>query len=353
MKGLGTGAIVAAALALSACSRSSSEAEHVPLVQTVVVGREAASAAGLAGSVAARIESDLAFRVPGKLVQRAVEAGAAVRRGQLIARIDPTDYALASAAAQAEVAQAQAQNRRTQDDLRRFVPLAQRGFVSGRDLDAARAEADSASARLRAAEANARALGNQRGYAALVADSDGVVMSVVAEPGQYVTAGQPVVRLARHGPRDLVVAIPEGMQSAARAAATVTIYGEGQPRAATLHSLAAAADPATRTYLARYEIAGATGVPLGATGTVRLASGPAARLTVPLGALHDDGHGPGVWVIGPDSRVRFRPVRVAALGDETAELAGGLRPGERIVALGAQLLKQNQTVRVAGNGSAR
>lgn len=353
MRGIGTGAIAAAFAVLTACAPHQPEAERPPLVQTVIIGARAANGPSFTGSIQARTESDIAFRVPGKLLSRSVEAGDVVRRGQLLARLDPADYALASTAAQAEVADALAQNKRALDDLRRFAPLAQRGFVTGRSLDAARADADSASARLRAAQARARALGNQSGYAALVADSDGVVMSIAAEPGQVVTAGQPVIRIARQGPRDLVVAIPEGRQSVIRDVADVVVYGVDRHYTATLHSLAAAADPATRTYLARFEIANGSALPLGATATARFSAGNTMRMTVPLGALHDEGQGWGVWTVDRKSRVTFRPVRVVGLDEENAEISGGLKSGERIVILGAHLLQQGQAVRYAGDGRAR
>lgn len=353
MRGIGAGMITAAFAVLSSCGPQQSEASRPPLVQTMVVDAQSANSLSFTGSIQARTESEIGFRVPGKLLTRSVEAGDVIRRGQALAHLDPADYALASTGAQAEVADALAQNKRAQDDLRRFATLAQRGFVTGRSLDAAKAEADSASARLRAANASAQALGNQRGYAALLADSDGLVMSISAEPGQVVTAGQSVVRVARQGPRDLVVAIPEGRQDVAHNPADVTVYGNERRYSATLHSLAAAADPSTRTYLARFEIANGSTLPLGATGTVRLSVGGAARVTVPLGALHDDGRGSGVWVVDSKSRVIFRPVRVAALNDESAEIAGGLKRGERIIILGAHLLKQGQAVRYTGDGSVR
>lgn len=340
----------AACLLLAGCGARDAESPPPPIVQTMIVGSQAAAGASLTGTVQARIESDIGFRIPGKIVARLVEAGQAVRRGQPLARIDPADYQLASAAARSQVDAARAEYKRAQDDVRRYAPLVARGFVTGRSYDAARAEADAAGARLRSAEANARTLGNQSGYAGLFADADGVVTSIAAEPGQVVTAGQPVVRLARVGPRDVVVAIPEDRRALARRPATIRVYGDDRVYPATLHSLAGAADNDTRTYLARYEIRGGGALPLGSTATVLLQRNGPRRLAVPLGALHDEGRGPGVWIVGSDKRVTLRPVRVAALGDETADIAAGLNGGERIVVLGAHLLEPRQAVRIAAAG---
>ncbi len=338
---------------LAGCAQQPAPPRQPLLVQTVIVGSQAPAGMSFTGTVRARIESDLAFRIPGKIVSRFVAAGQGVRRGQPLARLDLADYALAANAAQDQADAARAENKRAQDDLRRLTPLVARGFVTGRSVDLARAEADAARARLGALEASARSAGNQSGYTTLVADADGVVMSIAAEPGQVVAAGQRVVRLAWLGARDAVVAIPENSRKAARAGAAVTLYGDSQRYAATLFSLAAEADAATRTYEARYEIVGGGKLPLGATATVRISSTAASRVAVPLAALHDNGGGPGVWVVGDDNRVAFRPVHIAALGDETADIGDGLRAGERVIALGAHLLKIGQLVRYAGMREAR
>jgi len=344
---------VALALALCGCGSDATPPAPPPLVRTTVVGTGAGEVARFTGTVRARVETDLSFRVPGKVTARLVDAGTPVRRGQRLATLDPSDLALAAAAARGETAAARAEFVRAQAELRRLAPLAARGFVSARNLDVARADAAAAAARLRASEAEARSAGNQSGYAALLADADGVIMSIAAEAGQVVTPATPIVRLARVGPRDVVVSLPETARPIAAAPAEIQLYGDGRVFPARLHSLSAAADPATRTYEARYTVANGGALPLGATATVAIARAGAQRLVVPLGALHDGGEGPGVWVVGRDSRVRFRPVRVAALGEESAALAGGLRPGERIVALGAQLLEPGQLVRSVADRPSR
>ncbi|MET0361343.1 MAG: efflux RND transporter periplasmic adaptor subunit, partial [Sphingobium sp.] len=121
---------------------------------------------------------------------------------------------------------------------------------------------------------------------------------------------------------------------------------------ARLRQLSNAADAQTRTYEARYVLEGpAASAPLGSTVTVALAeAGAKGAQQIPLAAIHDNGKGPGVWVIGSgqqqrQQQVRWRPVRLAALGEETATIAAGLRPGERFVALGAHLLHEGQAVR--------
>jgi RND family efflux transporter MFP subunit len=360
----------AVGLGLAGCSGQAQEpAAQPPLVRTALI--EAADGAGAAytGVVRARYESDLGFRVPGKITARLVDAGQTVRRGQVLARLDASDLMLGAVSAQATVAAAdrsaaaaRAEAVRMQADLSRFQQLNQRGFASGQRYEQAKAGADAAAATLAAAEAQARAAraaagqaGNQASYSALVADSDGVVMAVLAEPGQVVSAGQPVVRLARGDGREAVVNVPETARAGLSRTATARLYGQaGQALPAMLRELSASADPTTRTYQARYALQGPP-PPLGATVTVDTQGVSASgEVTAPMSAIQDAGAGPGVWVVDPrTSTVAFRKVAVAAFGQEEARLAGGVRAGERVVALGVHLLKPGQAVRTQTVQAAR
>jgi RND family efflux transporter MFP subunit len=184
----------------------------------------------------------------------------------------------------------------------------------------------------------------------LVADADGTVAETLAEPGQVVAAGQTVVRLARSGPREAIVALPETLRPAPGTEAEARTYS-GLAGTARLRQLSDAADPATRTFEARFVLSGApAAAPLGSTITVRLGTpGQPSAIAVPLAAIYDRGQGPGVWVVGGGNspKVTWRPVRLAAIGDEKAVVAAGLRPSERFVALGAHMLHQGQPVRIA------
>jgi RND family efflux transporter MFP subunit len=350
--------LVAALAVLAGCDKATRESPSVqpPLVRTVLVKPARANNLQFTGVVRARVESDLAFRVPGKLVKRLVEPGQAVVRGQPIAEIDPSDYVLEAAAATSAVAAARSEQQRSLAEFERLQTLVERGFVSKHDLNEARADADAAAARLRAAESDAHTASNQAVYATLTADADGVVMSVAAEPGQVVVAGEPVIRLAHAGAREAVIAVPETARRFAGAAATATVYDGAQGIPARLRSLATAADPATRTYQARYTLETEdTALPLGATVTIRLVSPDTVNLQVPLAALYDRGEGPGVWLVlepvaaDTDTTISFRAVQVAALREETAELTSGVSSNDRIVAIGVHLLKEGQAVRVEGH----
>ena len=336
-----------AAFGLSACNHPEADPRTLPtLVAVTSVGAAGTNGPGYTGVVRARVESSLGFRVAGKVIERLVDAGQSVRRGQPLMRLDPADLALAASAQKADVAAAQARFLQADADLKRSEGLVETGAVSAQAYDQVKAAADSARAQLAAAKAQADVGAHNLDYAVLKADADGVVQETGAEPGQVVSAGQVVVRLAHAGPREAQVFLPETLHPAIGAQASARLYGrDDQAFAASLRQLSQSADPVTRTYDARYVLSGAGGqAPLGATVTVTLpGAGGGARHEAPLGAIYDPGSGPGVWRLVGD-RVRFQPVRLLALGADTATVSG-VDPGERIVALGADRLREGQQVR--------
>ncbi len=324
------------------------------MVRVGVVGRAVESERSFTGVVAARVESDLGFRVPGKVTQRLVDTGQTVKRGQPLMRIDPTDLRLAMRANEEAVIAARARARQTADDEVRFRDLVARRAVSASEYDQARAAAESARADLNAAEARAGVARNETSYAALLADADGVVLETLAEPGQVVAAGQAVVRLAHAGHREAIVELPETLRPPIGSSARATLYGNSLTGSAKLRQLSDAANRQTRTFEARYVLEDRlAGAPLGATISIQIPAGQVAHsafagsLQVPLAAVFDPGTGPGVWVIeGP--RVAWRPVQLAGLNDETASIVGNVKAGDRVVALGAHLLHEGEQVRIAG-----
>jgi RND family efflux transporter MFP subunit len=339
------------ALVLAGCGKAESDPRtEPPVVRVLQTAAADATAREFTGVVAARVQSDLGFRVGGKVVQRLVSAGEAVRRGQPLMRIDSTDLALATRASIGTVEAARARAKQTAADEARYRDLVGAGAVSASAYDQAKAAADSARAQLAAAEAQARVARNETGYSVLVADADGTVVETLAEPGQVIGAGQVVVRIARSGPREALVALPETVRPGVGSSAEARTYG-GAVGTATLRQLSDAADPTTRTFEARYVLAGApAAAPIGSTVTVALSTpgkGPATE--VPLAAIYDAGKGPGVWVVRPGKQqtVAWRPVRIAAVGEESATLSAGLSAGDRVVAMGAHMLHQGQPVRVA------
>ncbi len=343
-------------LLLAACSDSKEPDPRTQalLVQVATVRPASEASRSFTGVIVARVQSDLGFRVGGKVVERLVNAGDRVRRGQPLMRIDPTDLGLAVAGQQEQVAAARARSVQAAADEQRMVRLNQAGAISAQAYDQAKSAADSARAQLAAAIAAARTAGNARDYAVLCADADGVVVETLAEPGQVVTVGQAVVRLAQEGPREAAVSLPESVRPVIGSTAMASIEG-GVSSPAHLRQLSESADPHTRTFDARYVLTGdAAQAPLGRTVAVQIAAAGDGSMAVPLGALRDSGAGTGVWILPPGaSRVQWRGVRVARLDAESAVVAAGLHAGERVVALGADQLHAGEAVRILAGEAVR
>ena len=339
---------------LVACIDAASSADprmQPPLVRTEAVTAPASSARSFTGIVAARVQSDLGFRVPGKVLERLIDTGQPVRRGQALMRIDPRDLALALRAHEEAVAAANARVRQTSQEESRYRELVARGAVSKSAYDKVRMDAESARADLNAAQAQADVARNQTSYAVLFADADGVVVEALAEPGQVVAAGQLVVRVAHAGPREAIVELPETLRPAIGSTGRATLYGSGLTGSAQLRQLSDAANRQTRTFEARYVLADPLAdAPLGSTISIQLANvEPHPALQVPIGAIFDAGNGAGVWLVeGETPRVTWRAVQIVRLGDEAALVVGNVKAGDRVVALGAHLLHEGEQVRPAG-----
>lgn len=346
-------------LALAACSDATSSTDprtRIPVVRVGAVEAAVQAERSFTGIVAARVQSDLGFRVPGKILERLVDTGQAVKRGQPLMRIDPTDLRLATRAHDEAVAAATARARQTAEDEARNRDLVSAGAVSASAYDKIKAAADAARAELKAAQAQADVARNETGYAVLLADADGVVVETLAEPGQVIAAGQVVVRVAHAGRREAVIELPETLRPAVGSAGRAALYGNGLTGAAKLRQLSDAANPQTRTFEARYVLEGRLAdAPLGSTISIHIPHDRTApALQVPIGAIFDPGKGPGVWLVeGEAPRVTWRAVQVAGLSEETAAVVGGIAAGDRVVVLGAHLLHEGEHVRLADGEAAQ
>src|SRR6476659_1903554 len=302
------------------------------------------------GTVKPRIESDLGFRVPGKVAKRLVEVGQTVEIGQPLATLDEVDLKLQAEQAEAEfraatgvLTQAAAAEQRAKD-------LRAKGWTTDAQLDSSRAAAAEARARLNRAERSVELTKNSLSYANLVADTRGVVTATLIEPGQVVASGQTAIRVARFAEKEAVVAIPETLVGRAKdGTATVTLWSEPNRKyAAKLREIAPAADPATRTYLAKFSLPEADDkVSLGMTATLTLADAATERVAkLPLSALFSQGSNPSLYTVDDAGAVKLQPVIVKSYESNAVVIAGGVNEGAKVVALGVQKIDPAQKVRV-------
>lgn len=344
-------------LLLTACGEPESPPPQKPravLAYPVALGN-AATAAEYSGEIRARHEVALGFRVAGKLVARPVEAGDRVAPGTVLARLDPVDLDQARRAVEAQLAAAQAEQRFAEAELARYQDLFQEKFVSRAALEARETALESAREKVRGARAQGAIAGNQAGYTVLHSDSASVVAAVAAETGQVLAAGQTVLRLARSGELEVLVAVPENRVAELERAGDLAVVLWAAPEKryrGRVREIAPQADPVTRTYAARISVLNADAqVRLGQTARVLLGAHSGQGVTlIPAGAVFQQGKQPAVWVIGADAKVHLRPIQVAAWREDGVALRGGLAAGERIVAAGAYKLTEGEAVRVAEGG---
>lgn len=336
------------------CSKPPPTAEPVRSVKLITVGTSTyGSDLSFAGEVRPRIESRLGFRVAGKIVRRQVELGQTVRVGQVLAELDAQDLRLAADAARAQVAAATTNRDLALADFKRYQELRTQNYISGAELDRRESSYKAAQAQLEQAQAQLAAQGNQAGYARLVADVAGVVTGIEAEPGQVVSAGQPVVRLAQSGVRDVVFAVPEDRVEAVKVGSPVQVrpWNSDTVLPGRVREVAASADAATRTFQVKVALETATPPPLGATVTVvpkSLSHVGAPVIKLPTSALKRDSAGTtSVWVLDEASMtVKSVPVEVATADGNEVVLSSGVAPGTQVVAAGVHVLSPGQKVTV-------
>ena len=341
------------ALALAGCNQITAQpaAPARPVLVATVHYESQVADRSFVGTIRPRIESDIGFRVTDKVSRRLVEVGALVDAGQPLAILDESDLKLQADQAAAELraaigvlAQAGAAEARSKE-------LRTKGWTTDAQLDQAKATADEARARLNRAEQSVELTKNSLSYATLLADAPGVVTATLIEPGQVVASGQTAIRVARLAEKEVVVAIPETLLARAKSGdARVSIWSEpGKRYVAKLRELAPSADPATRTYLAKFSLPDVGDeAQLGMTATLVLSDPSSERVArLPLSALFDQSQGPSLYVADAKTGdIALKRVTVKAYESKDVLISSGVDEGAEVVAVGVQKLDPSQKVRV-------
>ncbi|MCW5621949.1 MAG: efflux RND transporter periplasmic adaptor subunit [Burkholderiales bacterium] len=343
---------------IAGCGNEAPPVEDVRPVNVVKVEPTAsANEASYTGDVRARYETALGFRVGGKIVAREVEVGSRVKRGQALARLDPSDFRLNIEAQRSQLAATEADFLQARDDLERYRNLYQQKFVSAAEFDRRQNAFNVAKARLEQAQAQLGVTQNQSTYTALRADEDGIITALSAEVGQVVAAGQEVMRLARLDEKEVLISVPESRLDELRRSGEVSVSLWAAPEATfkgRIREVSPAADPVTRTYAVKVTILDPTPqVQLGMTANVMLAQkGASAVVRLPLAALYQQGQTPAVWVVdGKTGTVTLRPVVVVRYTQDAVEIGSGLSAGDMVVRAGVHKLNPGQKVRVLPTGT--
>jgi RND family efflux transporter MFP subunit len=347
--------MAAAGMLLAACNAPPAPVAVVkPVFVTTVTEAVSSQTRTFTSVVRARVETDLGFRIGGKVVERLVEVGSVVKAGQALARLDPADYQLAVSAAADQVQAASVDAQQAASDEARLHRLLADGSVGSADHERQKARADAAAARLEQARRQLDLARNREGYTTLVAPYAGVIIALRFERGQMVAEGQPVLSLARDGEREIVTDIPEEWVGRVRTlAATATPWHDTRSSLRlVLRELSPLASAQGRTFRVRFAAAPESrtqvgALPLGSTMQLHLSAPPAgpAAAVVPVTALVKASGSAGVWVLdGKGSGLVFKPVQVVQMDDASVHVTG-LTAGSRVVSVGAQKLDAGITVR--------
>ena len=340
-------------LCLAACGKGKPPQEPVRAVKVMTVGESAsASDVEFSGEVRARIESNLGFRVAGKLLSRPVEIGQRVKAGALLAQIDPQDYRVTAEAAAAQLVAAQTNRDVAGADFKRYQDLHAQGFISAAELQRREAAYVSAQAQWKQAQAQSSVQGNQSGYTQLLADGSGIVTAVEASAGQVVAAGQPVVRLALDGPRDVVFSVPEDKLAQVKPGDKVKVrqWVDGQVLEAVVRDVSASADSVTRSFMAKAALPKEANPVLGSTVTVSMALASAAKtIKLPTSALRLEAGATSVWVLEPSTMtVKAQAIEVNTADGNDVVVTSGLQNGDQVVLSGVHVLTSGQKVSIFG-----
>jgi membrane fusion protein, multidrug efflux system len=350
--------IFAGLILLSGCDRKAEAPAAIrPALAHKIAPGGGADIDVYSGEIRARIEVDHAFRVSGKISRRLVDAGARVKRGQLLAELDPQDVTLAADAARSQVAALQTEADFADAELKRFRDLFSKGFISQSALDQKANVAAAARARLDAQKASANVSLNQAGYAKLIAQNDGVVTQVNAEAGQVVSVGQAVLKIADPSEMELAISVPESRVSDFRgnnAKRPIRVHLWSNPERffdARVREVAGAADPVARTYATRISIivppAAKDSIGLGMSAfAAYVGSQATGTFSVPLSAIYVQANNAGVWKIAADGKVSLKPVSVVQYRETSALVTStAVAPGDVIVAAGVHKLREGEVVR--------
>jgi len=347
-----------ALLAAAGCAKREPPPEPVrPVTLAQVKAGGAGEIAVFAGEVKPRHESDLAFRIGGKVIARSVDVGARVARGQLLAKLDPADVGLQAEAQKAAATAAETEFKYAQSEFERYQNLYRQKFISESALDQKKNTLETNRAKLEQARAQLAVTRNQAGYATLVATDDGVITAVSVEAGQVVTAGQTVFKMAREDEREVAISVPENRIGELRRADTLGVVLWANPQKlypARVREISPAVDPVTRTFAVRLSVLERDpALQWGMTANVVAQSRePGGTTLLPLTSLYRKDGGAAVWVYDPKAqKVTLRPVTVGQYREDGVLVTSGLAPGEWIVTAGVHKLREGEIVRPYEGGS--
>ncbi len=351
---------LAACALLSACQRAeevAAEPEPRPVRSITIEKADAGDVVVLSGRVAAEDETAVAFRIPGRMIERPVNVGDRVRKGQMLARLEQMNERNQLLSAQAALNAARAESVRARDALQRQESLIGEGFTTRANLDTALAAFRAAEAQVKSAAAQVQMAEDLVGFTVLTAEFDGSVTARGAEPGEVVQGGQMVLRIARSGGTDAVFEVPAAGAARARPAeAAVQVSLTEDPRITAtglVREVSPQANPITGTFTVRVGLQNPpSGMMLGSVVSGRMQLAGEQQVVIPASALTTSGGSPAIWVVDrATSTVALRNISILRHEPGSVVVGEGLAPGDAVVIAGVQALRPGQKVRLLDEAS--
>jgi RND family efflux transporter MFP subunit len=346
---------VAAVMAITACKPEEAPDDEVqarPVRTVEVIEKTLGKTVTLAGTVESQVQVDLAFRIGGRLEERAIGVGDTVEAGQLIARLDPSDEENGLRAAEASLIAAEGQLNEARANFERQRQLYDRGFLARAGYERAETTLSNATAQVDSVRAQYMIAKRRLNDANLYADAPGRVTAIGAEPGEVVQAGRMIVQIARDGGIDAVFDVPATVLESSPVDPEVSVTLSQAPTVSAqgrVREVAPRADPVTGTFRVRVGLIDPPSeLRLGSTVTGTAVFGDVNKIEIPASALTRSETGPAVWIVDPDSlTVSLRDIRVDSFLPASVSVAEGLSPGDLVVTAGVQALRPGQAVRLS------
>ncbi len=355
---VGPAVLVVAVLGLAGCSQEKAEVKDIIRpVKVVEIGQaQTTRELDYSGSVRARTEMNLGFRVAGKVTERLVDIGQHVTSGDVLARIDPSDYDLSVKSAVANLDAAERQVETVDLTKKRAEQLYAKNFASKSQLEQATLTYNQAVATRDAARSTLAQARNQVGYTDLKASQDGIVTAVTADVGQVVGAGTPVMTVAVDGEKEVLIAVPEMDIAEFKPGKDVKASfwsDDALTLAGKVREVAGSADPQSRTFAVRVSLPNDPRVLLGMTANIEASVASRQQMvSVPLSALAEKDGQKIVWTVDRSSEtVHPRPVKVGDFTADGVNVADGLKQGDVVVAAGTQFMTENLKVKLSGDAA--
>jgi RND family efflux transporter MFP subunit len=347
----------ASALALAACQEQRVEAPEIRAVRTMVADpRLLPDDRRAIGEIRPRHESELGFLVSGKVVQRAVDVGALVKRGDLIAKVEDTDYRNKLRAAEADYIAADAAVVESRSAEERARTLLAQGSTTRVIFESAQKNLRSSEAKVESTKASLELAKDQLSYTELHAEFDGVVTAVGAEVGQVVSSGKMIIKLAPPEAKDAVFAIAESVlgngSTGERPELSIALLSHPDITVdGVVREISPIADPTTRTFQVKVTLKDAPEqMRFGASVIGRRKMAAVPSVVLPAGALFDKAGEPAVWVVAPGGELELKTVVVARYETDRVVISDGLAKGDVVVTAGVNRLRERQKVRIAQGG---